>query len=107
MTDGRIHELAIILSREPIAVENRERIYSQLQLPTADLLDWNRVNPYGTSYSFFVWTLEKFKSVNGANGSWNDLIEHLNQSELSTLVGNYLFFLLKYLFSMDLYVPFV
>ena len=89
MTDVGIHELAMILSNDSTAVEKREQIYSQLQLPRPDLIDWNRVNPYGSSYSFFVWTLEKFRSVNGTNASLKDLIEHLNQLRLTTIVGNF------------------
>ena len=91
MTDVRIHELATTLSSDSNAVENREMIYSQLQLPRADLVDWKRNNPNGDSYSFFVWTLEKFRSVRGTNASLMDLIEHFNQLELITVVGNTFF----------------
>ena len=86
VTDGQIHELALALSQDRIAVENRGMIYNQLKLPTADFIDWNRINPYGSTYSFFAWTLEKFVSVNGNNASWNNLIEHLNQLKLNSVV---------------------
>jgi hypothetical protein len=88
--DKTVSGLARFLSQDHTAVTKREQIYSELGLPSGELVDLNRrhANDPSGSYQFFFHALNTFYALNGSTGATEKLLDCFKELRLNSVIGN-------------------